>query len=108
MQNNFKEKTLICRDCGRNFIWTANEQKFFADKGLKNVPSRCENCRLIYKEKHKFKVSSPVKCSDCQAEGEIAYLPENKKDLILCETCFAKRQKEYQLAKNAKPTPEEI
>ncbi|MFA6423376.1 MAG: zinc-ribbon domain containing protein [Patescibacteria group bacterium] len=106
-KQQFTEKKLICRECGKNFIWTANEQNFFSEKGLKNVPTRCEKCRILYKEKHKFKVSSPIKCKECGVEGEISYLPKNKNDLILCENCFAKRQKEYQLAKNAKPAPEE-
>ena len=104
----FQDKTLICKDCGKNFIWTASEQRFYSEKGLKNVPARCEKCRIFYKEKHKFKVSSPIKCSDCSAEGEIAYIPKNKNELILCENCFAKRQKEYQLAKNAKKEVKEI
>lgn len=107
-ENKFQDKILICKDCSKNFAWTSSEQKFFSEKGLKNTPSRCESCRLIYKGKHKFKVSSPVYCSDCNEEGEISYLPANKNDLILCENCFAKRQKEHQLAKNAKPIVEEI
>jgi CxxC-x17-CxxC domain-containing protein len=106
--NKFQDRTLICKNCGKNFTWTSSEQKFFSEKGLKNVPARCENCRLDYKEKHKFKVSSPVYCSDCGAEGEISYLPKSKKDLILCENCFAKKQKEYQLAKNSKQEIGEI
>jgi hypothetical protein len=30
----FQDKTLTCMDCGTEFIWTAGEQLFFADKQL--------------------------------------------------------------------------
>src|SRR5438093_1621343 len=30
---SFQDKTLTCRDCGREFIWTAGEQEFYAGRG---------------------------------------------------------------------------
>ena len=41
----FQDKTLICVDCGTEFIWTAGEQLFFADKNFKNEPKRCKSCK---------------------------------------------------------------
>jgi len=41
----FQDKTLRCVDCGAEFIWTAGEQLFFADKQFKNEPKRCKNCK---------------------------------------------------------------
>jgi hypothetical protein len=41
----FQDKTLTCRDCGQQFIWTAGEQEFFASRGLQNPPSRCPEDR---------------------------------------------------------------
>src|SRR5258705_10422630 len=38
---SFQDKTLTCRDCGQEFIWTAGEQEFYASRGLQNAPSRC-------------------------------------------------------------------
>ena len=40
--------TLNCRDCKQSFIYTAGEQKFFAERGLTS-PSRCKACRQIRK-----------------------------------------------------------
>ena len=37
----YQDKTLICRDCGQEFIFSAGEQEFFASKGLQNEPGRC-------------------------------------------------------------------
>ena len=41
----FQDKSLRCVDCGDEFIWTAGEQLFFADKQFKNEPKRCKMCK---------------------------------------------------------------
>ena len=40
----FEDKTLVCRDCGKEFVFSASEQQFFADKGFQNDPTRCHEC----------------------------------------------------------------
>ncbi|MBI2757040.1 MAG: zinc-ribbon domain-containing protein, partial [Chloroflexi bacterium] len=42
---SFADKTLTCRDCGQEFVWTAGEQEFYASRGLQNPPGRCTTCR---------------------------------------------------------------
>ena len=42
---NFVDKTLKCRECGSDFVFTAGEQEFYQQKGLINQPSRCPSCR---------------------------------------------------------------
>src|SRR5437764_4381563 len=39
------DKTLTCRDCGQEFVFTSGEQDFYASKGFTNEPSRCPECR---------------------------------------------------------------
>ncbi len=46
---SFKDRTLICRDCGVEFIFTAGEQEFYAQKGFLNDPVRCPECRKARK-----------------------------------------------------------
>ena len=41
----FQDRILRCVDCGAEFIWTAGEQQFFADKNFKNEPKRCKACK---------------------------------------------------------------
>jgi hypothetical protein len=41
----FVDKTLHCLDCGKEFVLTADEQEFYAKKGLTNEPLRCKGCR---------------------------------------------------------------
>ena len=43
------DKTLVCRDCGQEFAFTAGEQEFYRAKGFTNEPRRCPSCRRINK-----------------------------------------------------------
>ena len=55
----FEDKTLVCRECGNEFVFTASEQQFYADKGFQNEPGRCKACR------DKRKGDRPVYCRAC-------------------------------------------
>ena len=92
----FQDKKLICRDCSKEFVWTAGEQKFFSDKGFTNAPIRCADCRK--KKRGKFgeeKQSTVVeefheiKCAKCNKSSEIPFKPQDP-DSILCGDCFEK------------------
>ena len=41
----YQDKILKCAECGAEFVFTAGEQMFFADKGFKNEPKRCKACK---------------------------------------------------------------
>ena len=30
----YEDKTLVCKDCGNEFVFTAGEQEFYAEKGF--------------------------------------------------------------------------
>ena len=47
---SYADKTLTCRDCGTQFVFTAGEQEFYAQKGFTNEPSRCSSCRQARKQ----------------------------------------------------------
>ena len=44
-----EDKTLVCKDCGKEFIFTVGEQEFFKEKGFDNEPVRCLACRRAKK-----------------------------------------------------------
>ena len=44
------DKTLTCKDCGAEFIFTEGEQAFYTEKGFTNEPQRCATCRKARKE----------------------------------------------------------
>ena len=43
------DKTIVCRDCGKEFLFTEGEQAFYKEKGFDNEPVRCVECRRTRK-----------------------------------------------------------
>lgn len=43
------DKTIECRDCGNEFVFTVGEQEFYQEKGFTNEPVRCKECRQARK-----------------------------------------------------------
>ena len=41
----YEDKTLVCKECGKEFVFTAGEQEFYAERGFQNEPQRCKSCR---------------------------------------------------------------
>lgn len=44
MSEEFVDQEKTCRDCSEKFVFTAGENRFFAEKGF-NPPTRCKPCR---------------------------------------------------------------
>lgn len=47
---SYSDQTLTCRDCGKQFVFTAGEQEFYAQKGFMHDPVRCPECRRARKK----------------------------------------------------------
>jgi len=41
----FEDKTIVCSDCGAEFIHSAEDQARYAERGFTNEPKRCRTCR---------------------------------------------------------------
>lgn len=88
--NSLEDKSLYCKDCGNKFIWTAGEQKFFIEKGLRNIPKRCKVCTA--QNKNKLREKHPmwwVKCQSCGLKNEVPFEPLSED--VYCEDCFKKK-----------------
>lgn len=53
MEVLMNDKTLVCVDCGAEFVFTAGEQEFYAEKGFTNEPKRCPDCRRAKKQQRR-------------------------------------------------------
>jgi CxxC-x17-CxxC domain-containing protein len=84
-------KMMTCCDCGENFLFTVNEQEFFKEKNLKNLPKRCPNCRVISKVKRTGKIFDATSSVNCAACGVLTVVPFKAKGYkpVYCATCFA-------------------
>ena len=41
----YTDQVITCSDCGIDFVFSASEQAFFAEKGFASAPKRCSSCR---------------------------------------------------------------
>ena len=54
--NTFEDKMRTCKKCGKEFLFSASEQKFFKEKGFFK-PSMCKECRASIKVINNFRKS---------------------------------------------------
>ncbi len=87
----FQDKNLTCQDCGNEFVFTAGEQKFYAEKGFENEPKRCKDCRMSHKDKRRRSdVRYEITCAKCGNKGEVNFEPRDPTK-VLCESCFKEK-----------------
>ncbi|ADQ40366.1 hypothetical protein Calkr_0843 [Caldicellulosiruptor acetigenus I77R1B] len=92
----YQDKVLVCKDCGREFVFTAGEQEFYAQKGFKNEPTRCKECRDQRKAMQRREGRQTQRrelydavCSACGKETKVPFRPRNDRP-IYCSDCFSK------------------
>lgn len=90
----YADKTLTCRDCGQDFIFTAGEQEFYASRGLQNQPGRCPECRAAAKAARGESVRAPremftATCAECGQTARVPFEPRLDKP-VYCSSCFDK------------------
>jgi CxxC-x17-CxxC domain-containing protein len=87
----FQDKTLSCKDCGTDFLFSASEQEFYAEKGFQNEPQRCPACRKARKQRTsnnsgQRQMYSAI-CSACGVETQVPFKPNGSKP-VYCRDCF--------------------
>lgn len=90
----FEDKTLICKECGAEFVFTAGEQEFFSSKGFVNEPQRCKNCRDNRKNAAKSdREMFTAICAECGKEAKVPFRPRDDRP-VYCSECFAAKKGE--------------
>ena len=91
----FEDKTLKCKDCGNDFVFTAGEQEFYAEKGFQNEPQRCKACRDVRKNAARGgREMFDAVCADCGGVAKVIFQPSNDRP-VYCSECFAKRRQQF-------------
>jgi CxxC-x17-CxxC domain-containing protein len=85
----YEDLILTCQDCGGRFLFSAEEQKYYAKKGLKHVPKRCPACRARRKWKMMASQWTQVVCEACGAETKVPFRPKGVRP-VYCYDCFKK------------------
>lgn len=88
-----QDKTIVCKDCGQEFIFSASEQEFFAEKGFTNEPQRCKPCRIARKggarDSRSERPMFDAVCSECGKHCRVPFEPRGDRP-IYCSDCFRK------------------
>lgn len=92
----FQDKTLVCRDCGKDFTWTSSEQEFYQQKGFENEPVRCPSCRALKKARMGnggggARQSFEITCADCGKTDTVPFQPRGDRP-VYCRDCFRKHR----------------
>lgn len=53
------DKTITCKDCGNEFVFSVGEQEFYKEKGFENDPVRCPDCRRARKQRRQQQNNRP-------------------------------------------------
>lgn len=85
----YQDKILKCKDCGEEFVFTAGEQEFYAERGFQNEPQRCKACRDARKNagKPQRELFTTV-CANCGKEAKVPFQPSNDRP-VYCSECYA-------------------
>lgn len=84
----YEDKVLTCRECGREFVFSASEQAFYAEKGFQNEPGRCPECRAARKAtRGSDRPMYDVICADCGKPTQVPFQPRNDRP-VYCRDCF--------------------
>lgn len=91
----YQDKTLVCKDCGQEFTFTAGEQEFYAEKGFTNEPQRCKVCRDSRKQNSHAgrgeRQMFDAVCSECGKPCKVPFQPRDDRP-IYCSDCFSNRR----------------
>jgi CxxC-x17-CxxC domain-containing protein len=94
----YHDKVLKCAECGAEFVFTAGEQMFFADKGFKNEPKRCKACKANRAQGNGSssgngvqRVETKTVCSQCGKETTVPFKPTQGRP-VYCRECFQQRR----------------
>ncbi len=84
----YQDETLTCRDCGNEFVFSASEQAFFAEKGFQNKPTRCPACRAARRAQNGgARQMYTVVCANCGRETQVPFEPRGDRP-VYCRECF--------------------
>ena len=92
-----EDKTLTCCECGAEFVFTASEQEFYAEKGFTNEPRRCPNCLQARKQRMGIQTERPQRemfpatCAECGQETMVPFRPSMDRP-VYCRECFNARK----------------
>ncbi len=105
----YVDRTLSCVDCGVEFIHSAADQEFYAQRGFASDPKRCASCRASRRMardsgddlrdiggprgydrgERPMREYFAVICSECGNQAQVPFKPRMDRP-VYCSDCFRK------------------
>lgn len=86
-----EDETLVCKECGNEFVFTAGEQAYYQEKGFLNKPKCCKECRYSKKQTKKAeRIYYTTICAQCGGEAKVTFKPSSDRP-VYCSNCFEER-----------------
>jgi len=104
----FVDRTMTCVDCGVEFIHSAADQEYYAQKGFASDPKRCASCRAYRRttrdgsddaravgaprgyertDDHGQREYFAAVCTSCGNQAQVPFRPRTDKP-VYCSDCF--------------------
>ena len=90
----YTDQVLTCTDCGVDFVFSASEQEFFAQKGFSSAPKRCSSCRAQRRASGNGGGYSrgpremfDAVCARCGKDTQVPFRPTGARP-VYCSDCF--------------------
>lgn len=95
----YVDRTLTCVDCGAEFVHSAEDQEFYAQKEFVSEPKRCPSCRAARRSMRESGDSArggaadgpreffAVVCSRCGNQAQVPFKPHMDRP-VYCSDCF--------------------
>jgi CxxC-x17-CxxC domain-containing protein len=118
MSVSFKDKTLLCLECGAEFEFSAAQQQEYSARGFTSEPKRCKTCRERRREtaphprppreprhppgEHRAVHAPgprrpvtlhPAVCTACGAETQVPFRPIEGRP-VYCRSCHDQRRRD--------------
>ena len=91
MMDMLEDETLVCKECGNEFVFTAGEQAFYSERGFLNKPKCCKECRNAKKTVVKAtRTYYTTVCAQCGGEAKVTFKPTSDRP-VYCSQCFEDR-----------------
>ncbi len=94
-----KDKWISCVNCGKQFVFSGRDQKYYKEQGFKNEPKRCRECRALLKRQKQVTtdengVESELFRAVCEACNRATYVPFKPTGSrpIYCRDCLVAKK----------------
>ncbi len=99
----FQDRTLTCVECGGDFTFSVDDQRYHQERGFTNEPRRCPSCRSARRASRQGggggggysnygqREMYPAVCAECGKDTEVPFLPRGDRP-VYCNDCFRRRR----------------